>query len=200
MVDGATIKPFLGERLIYLPRNTRAHRLYGMSPVEQIALTINIALRREACTLEYYNSGSVPDAFGTTPEGWGADLIHQFEDDFDAKMAGNLYRRHKLKFMPAGFRLMEYRQPPLKDAYDEWLARVICYAFSVPATPFVSQVNRATSETSHVGDDSIDPLQQTQTLQILVSAGIKTREEARAELGLGGETRRCRGRRGPWEV
>ena len=36
-----------------------------------------------------------------------------------------------------------------------------------------------------VGDDAIDPLQQAQTLQILVAAGIKTREEARAELGLG---------------
>jgi hypothetical protein len=35
-----------------------------------------------------------------------------------------------------------------------------------------------------VGDDAIDPLQQAQTLQILVSAGIKTREEARAELEL----------------
>jgi hypothetical protein len=31
--------------------------------------------------------------------------------------------------------------------YDEWLARVICYAFSVPASAFISQVNRATSET-----------------------------------------------------
>ena len=38
-----------------------------------------------------------------------------------------------------------------------------------------------------VGDDAVDPLQQAQTLQILVSAGIKTREEARAELGLGGD-------------
>jgi hypothetical protein len=35
-----------------------------------------------------------------------------------------------------------------------------------------------------VGDDAVDPLQQAQTLQILVSAGIKTREEARADLGL----------------
>ena len=35
-----------------------------------------------------------------------------------------------------------------------------------------------------VGDDAIDPLQQAQTLNILVSAGIKTREEARADLGL----------------
>ena len=36
-----------------------------------------------------------------------------------------------------------------------------------------------------VGDDAVDPLEQAQTLKILVTAGIKTREEARAELGLG---------------
>ncbi len=38
-----------------------------------------------------------------------------------------------------------------------------------------------------VGYDAVDPLQQAQTLQILVSAGIKTREEAPAELGLAGD-------------
>jgi hypothetical protein len=137
-------------------------------------------------------------------------------------MSGNLARKRMTKFMPADFKLIETRQPPLKDLYDEWLARIICYAFSVPASAFVSQVNRATSETLRlqatqegliplkawvksaldyviqvcmnepvlefvwVGDDAIDPLEQAQTLQILVSAGIKTREEARAELGLGG--------------
>ena len=250
IVDGATIKPLIGEdgrapeapdpayqqvlhgvpaadfsadELLYLPRNARAHKLYGMSPVEQIALTINIALRREAATLDYYRAGSVPDAFGTVPKEWTTDQIRAFQDHFDAQMSGNSALRRTLKFMPGDFKLIEPRQPPLKDQYDEWLARVICYAFSVPATPFVSQVNRATSETMRlqatqeglvplktwvksaldrviqvcmgepdlefvwVGDDAIDPLQQAQTLNILVSAGIKTREEARAELGLGGE-------------
>ena len=136
-------------------------------------------------------------------------------------MSGNLARRRQTKFMPADFKLIEARQPPLKDQYDEWLARIICYAFSVPVSPFVSQVNRATSETLRqqatqeglvplkrwlknaldhviqncmnepglefvwVGDDAVDPLEQAQTVQILVGAGIKTREEARADLGLG---------------
>jgi hypothetical protein len=86
IIDGATITPLVGEdgrapeapdpayqqilhgipaadfssdELLYLPRNVRAHRLYGMSPVEQIALTINIALRRDTATLEYYRSGSL---------------------------------------------------------------------------------------------------------------------------------------------
>jgi len=125
-----------------------------------------------------------------------------------------------VKFMPNGFDLRETRQPPLKDQYDEWLARVICYAFSIPPSPFVAQNNRATTESlrmqatqeglvplkayvkgvldqivqvclkqpdlefAWIGDDAIDPLQQAQTLSLLVGAGIKTREEARAELGL----------------
>jgi hypothetical protein len=248
IIDGATIKPLIGEdgrapeapdpayqqilkgvpaadfsadELIYLPRNVRSHRLYGMSPVEQIALTVNIALRRDAATLDYYRSGSSPDAFATLPKEWTADQIRSFQDYFDALMSGNLARRRMTKFMPADFKLIEARQPPLKDMYDEWLARIICYAFSVPASPFVTQVNRATSETLRmqatqeglvplknwiksaldrviqecmnepalefvwVGDDAVDPLQQAQTLDILVTAGIKTREEARAELGLG---------------
>src|SRR5271154_6805570 len=253
IIDGATIKPLIGEdgrapeppdpayqqilkgvpaadfsadELIYLPRNLRSHRLYGMSPVEQIALPVNIALRRDAATLDYYRSGSTPDAFATLPKEWTADQIRSFQDYFDALMSGNLARRRMTKFMPADFKLIEARQPPLKDQYDEWLARIICYAFSVPASAFVSQVNRATSETLRmqatqeglvplknwiksaldrviqecmnepalefvwVGDDAVDPLQQAQTLDILVTAGIKTREKARAELGLGPPARR----------
>ena len=118
-----------------------------MSPVEQIALTVNIALRRDAATLDYYRTGSSPDAFATLPKEWTADQIRSFQDYFDALMSGNLARRRMTKFMPADFKLIETRQPPLKDMYDEWLARIICYAFSVPASAFVSQVNRATSET-----------------------------------------------------
>jgi hypothetical protein len=174
IVDGATIKPLIGEdgrspaapdpayqqvlhgvpaadftsaELFYLPRNVRSNRLYGFSPVEQIALTVNIALRREQATLDYYNTGSIPDSFATLPKDWTVDQIRQFQDYFDALMSGNLARRRMIKFMPAEFKLTETRQPPLKDQYDEWLARVICYAFSVPASAFVTQVNRATSET-----------------------------------------------------
>ncbi len=263
IIDGSTIKPLIGEdgrapeppdpayqqilkgipaadfsadELLYLPRNLRAHRLYGMSPVEQIALTVNIALRRDASTLDYYSAGSSPDAFATLPKEWTADQIRSFQDYFDALMSGNLARRRQTKFMPADFKLIETRQPPLKDQYDEWLARIICYAFSVPVSPFVSQVNRATGETMRqqatqeglvplkawvknaldhviqvcmnepglefvwVGDDAIDPLEQAQTLNILVGAGIKTREEARADLGLApaaGRRRRLR-LRGRW--
>ncbi len=42
-------------------------------------------------------------------------------------------------------------------------------------------------EFAWVGDDAVDPLQQARALSLLVGAGIKTREEARAELALAPE-------------
>ena len=62
---------------------------------------------------------------------------------------------------------------PLKAWVKNALDHVICVCMNEPSLEFV-----------WVGDDAIDPLEQAQTLQILVGAGIKTREEARADLGL----------------
>jgi hypothetical protein len=60
VLHGVPAADFSSDELLYLPRNIRAHKLYGMSPVEQIALTINIALRRDIATLDYYRAGSTP--------------------------------------------------------------------------------------------------------------------------------------------
>ena len=107
----------------------RSHRLYGMSPVEQIALTVNIALRRDAATLDYYRTGSSPDAFATLPKEWTADQIRSFQDYFDALMSGNLARRRMTKFMPADFKLIETRQTPripgLRTKREHFLDRLL---------------------------------------------------------------------------
>ena len=63
---------------------------------------------------------------------------------------------------------------PLKAWVKSALDQVIQECMNEPGLEFV-----------WVGDDAVDPLEQAQTLQILVGAGIKTREEARADLGLG---------------
>ena len=119
MLHGVPAADFSADELLYLPRNMRSHWLYGFSPVEQIALTINIALRREQATLDYYNTGSIPDSFATLPKDWTVDQIRQFQDYLDALMSGARARRRMIKFMPAEFKLTETRQPPLKDMYDE---------------------------------------------------------------------------------
>lgn len=161
VLKGVVAADFTQDELLYLPRNVRTNKVYGFSPVEQIVMTVNIALRRDTSTLEYYRSGTVPDSFGTLPKEWTADQIKQFQEYFDGLMSGNTQARRGMRFMPSDFKYQESRQPPLKDQYDEWLARLICYVFSVPVTPFVAQVNRATAETQRLqaNDEGLVPLQ-----------------------------------------
>ena len=64
---------------------------------------------------------------------------------------------------------------PLKAWVKMALDRVIGVCFGAPDLEFY-----------WVGDDAVDPLQQAQTIAILVNAGVKTVAEARVELGLGG--------------
>ena len=126
------------DELLYLPRNARAHKLYGMSPVEHIALTINIALRRDAATFEYYRAGSLPNAFGTVTKEWTPDQIRDFENNYDAKMSGNLHRRGMLKFhAPSG----DAGRPRAAEDLDQEPAR--------PGHPGVHGRER-TSNASHV--------------------------------------------------
>jgi hypothetical protein len=49
---------------------------------------------------------------------------------------------------PGGAKHRAFKEAPYKDDFDEWLARIVCYAFSLPPTAFTRQINRATAETA----------------------------------------------------
>lgn len=135
------------DELIYAPRNLRVSKLYGYSPVEQIIMTVNIAIRRQLFQLQFYTEGSVPDLILEVPDTWQPDQVKAFTDWWETKLSGNTAARRAPMFVPKGVKPINTKDGALKDEYDEWLARIICYAFSLPATPFVKQMNRSTSET-----------------------------------------------------
>ncbi len=134
--------------IIYRPRNVRAHRVYGYSPVQQVLMTVNIALRRQLWRLDYFTEGSIPDALIGVPQGWTPDQIKQFQDYWDTKFAGDLARRRRAKFVPGdtAAKVVQTKEPQHKDDFDEWLARIICFAFSVPPQWAVKVMNRATAD------------------------------------------------------
>lgn len=148
ILKGLPAIDYTRDELIYKPRNPRTHKLYGFSPVEQVIMTVNIALRRQLYTLNYYTEGNVPEALASVPKEWNPDQISQFQMYWDSILQGDLAARRHLKFIPDGVTFKETKAPPLKDEFDEWLARVICFAFSIEPTPFVKQQNRATAETA----------------------------------------------------
>lgn len=150
ILKGMPAVDYTREELIYRPRNPRTHKVYGYSPVEQVINTVAIALRRQQFTLEYFTSGTVPDALAGVPAEWTLQQIKEFQDYWDLLLSDDQASRRKLKFVPGEIakNFKETKQPPLKDMFDEWLARIICYCFSIDVTPFVAQVNRAVAETN----------------------------------------------------
>jgi hypothetical protein len=66
--------------IIYRPRNVRAHKVYGYSPVQQVLMTVNIGLRRQLWQLDYFSEGSIPDALIGVPASWTPEQIKQFQD------------------------------------------------------------------------------------------------------------------------
>ncbi len=148
VIHGRPWKLLTADELLYLPRNPRPHKAYGFGPVEQIVMTVNIALRRQTMQLQHFTEGNVPPGLLNAPEGWNVEQIGQFQEWFDSALAGNTGARSRLVWGPSGATYQAFKEPPYKDEFDEWLARIICYAFSLPSTAFTRQVNRATAETA----------------------------------------------------
>ena len=162
IVKGMPAVDYSRDELLYMPRNPRTNRLYGYSPVEQVIVTVNILLRRQLHQLQYYTEGSAPDLMIAVPEDWQPEQIKQMQYYFDALLSGNTAERRRTRFIPGGMKPFNVKEGALKDMYDEWLARVICYAFSLPPTAFVKQMNRATAKTAQdvALEEGLAPLMQ----------------------------------------
>jgi len=189
IMDGATIKLILDERgrtpeppsvayqqilkgipavdytrdeIIYFPRNLRSSHVYGYSPVEQIIRTVNIGIRRMVNQLYYFTEGNIPEAFVGVPESWTTDQIKSFQMYWDDLHEGNLAQRRHARFVPGEIskNIHETKAAPLQDEFDEWLARIVCYAFSVSWQWAVKMMNRSTSETAQkmAQEEGLEPL------------------------------------------
>lgn len=140
--------PLTTQQLVYMPRNVRPGDVYGFSPVEQIITMINIGLRRQTQQLQYFTEGNVPAGLLNAPDAWTAEQIRQFQQWFDETLAGNTGQRTRLIWGPSSAKYQAFKDPPKKDDFDDYLVRVVSYAFSLSPSALVPQVNRATAATS----------------------------------------------------
>ncbi|MEP7313726.1 MAG: phage portal protein [Pseudomonadota bacterium] len=162
VIKGLPAVNYTREELIYAPRNPRTNRIYGYSPVEQVIMTVNLALRRQLHQLNYYTEGTIPDAMIGVPENWQPEQIRQFQEWWDTVMEGDQAKRRKAIFVPGGMDPTFTKEAVLKDEMDEWLARVICFCFSISPQPFIKEMNRASAQTNQEAakEEGLLPLMQ----------------------------------------
>lgn len=149
IITGVPAVDYTTDELFYLPRKLRNNTVYGFSPVEQIAFTINIVLRRMYSQLASYDSSNIPPGLIEMPLTMTQQQINDFMTALNARIQGNIREQAKLFPVPQGTKYQEIKKPLLiEQEVEEWLTRVVCFAFSVSPQPFIKEMNRATANTS----------------------------------------------------
>ena len=144
--------------VVYVRRNGKP-AWSSNSPVEQILITINIAIRRSLMQLNHFTEGNVPPGLLNIPD-LNAQQVAALQQWMDDKLAGNFAERQRLQMVPYATKYQALKEAPLKDEFDEWLARVVMFAFSLPPDSFIKQRSRATSETARqtAQEEGLGPL------------------------------------------
>jgi hypothetical protein len=147
IIHGRPWRLLTSDELIYRPRNKRPGHIYGFAPVEQIMLYVNIALRRQIMQLNHFTEGNVPPGIIGIPD-LNPEQVAKIAQWWNDLLAGNLAERTRTQFLPYSAKYQAIKEPPIKDEFDEWMARVVMFCFSLPPDAFTRQRNRSTSETA----------------------------------------------------
>jgi hypothetical protein len=139
---------FTRDELFFMPFNPTNERVGGYSVIEQIVVTITMALSNQASQLSYFTNGATPDMILSVPEGWTPAQVKEFKQWWDSLLQGNLQQRRGTMFVFNGMNPINTKEAVIKTPLDEWIARVMCFAFGISPAPFVAQMNRATAESA----------------------------------------------------
>lgn len=147
IIKGMPASNFTFDEILYAPRNLRPGHVYGQSPVEQLLLILNLALRRELHQLNYYVDGNIPDAIMAIPD-LTTEEVKELQSYLDLTLNANDNpgARRLMKVMPDG-KLTLTKTSPLFDIGDEYIARWVCFAFSISPQALVKTTTRATAST-----------------------------------------------------
>jgi len=134
--------------LIYRPRYGRSFTPYGFPPTEWIIIRVNTALRKQTMDFAHFTDGNIPAMLASPPDGlMDPQQLREFEELFNADLAGVDRARAKIKFMPFNANLQPLSPFNYSTEIDEWMMKVTCAAFGVPPAElgFTADINRATA-------------------------------------------------------
>jgi hypothetical protein len=178
LVDGSTIKPLIDalgrapeppapayqqfvwgmpaglytrEELDYLCETPRTESVYGISRVERVLYCVNQALRKQAYDLAKYTDGVVPAGILYPPENseWTPEQIVEYEQHFNALLAGNNQQRMRVKVAPPGFTFAATHPQEPDIEFDRWLLNITaaCFGLTMAELGMTEQVNKSSGET-----------------------------------------------------
>lgn len=150
VINGTTVAELNQDQLLYVTRGKRTNSPYGLSPIESIIIQAESAIESSLYSRAYFKDGNVPEGFGEMPENWTTKNIREFQDHFDAMMAGNMAQLRKIKMVPKGFNYQPAKKPDALgfDRFELWILQQTCSVFGVPPQDigYNMQTNKSNGE------------------------------------------------------
>lgn len=149
VIRGNVVAEFTADEMYYEMMNPRTNTPYGLSPLESLILGVSTALKSEVFNLHLLTEGNIPEGLFGVPESWKPKDIKEFQELWDASLAGDTRATSRLRFAPDG------KYTPTKKPEDmrykelqEWLMQKTCMMFEIQPQElgFTDTVNKATGE------------------------------------------------------
>ena len=131
---GVARDSFTTGELTYAIKNRRVNTPYGWSPVEQFITHVNTALRFQQWNSAFFTDGTMPEGVAEAPADWTAEQIAEYNQQWEAILAGDPRALRKLHFVPAGFKYNILKPYQFEEPLAHWLMLVTCAAIDVTPT------------------------------------------------------------------
>jgi HK97 family phage portal protein len=135
VIRGTTTAEFTDDEMIYGMMNARNDSPYGLAPLESLMIIVSSSLKSGMYNLAYLTDGNIPEGIYQVPESWQPDQIKQFQEYFDALMAGDETMTSRLKFLAggagAGYIPTKKRDEMAFKEFNDWLMKITCALFEV---------------------------------------------------------------------
>lgn len=153
-IYGVPVQHFTRAEMMYDGIYKRTNTPYYLSPVENLITTIMAALSADQWNRDWLVDGNVPDQIYALPESWTPSMVREYQEYFDAILAGNIRMRTKAKFVPGGTKMIDPKSRSDQEfqEFELWLLKRCCSAFGV--TP--ASIGYADGQFKGTQDASLD--------------------------------------------
>lgn len=152
IIGGTSVGKFTTAEMIYESMASRSYSPYGLAPLESLVLQTEAAIRGTMYNLNYFKENNVPEGFIELPDevATSRDKLEEWQDWFDAIMAGDPRMIHRLKLLPGGSKYTPAKKPEDMsfEKFELWLLQQTCAVFDVPPQDIgiTYQLNKATGD------------------------------------------------------
>jgi len=134
IIQGMPYRYYSKRDIWYRPRMPVLNAPYGRTPIERCLPWIVLLANLEGYEIAWYREGTMPEQILAAPEDWTPEQVLEYEAMFNAKLAGNLGERRRIRFVPNGMTSVSTKDAVWREDLYKQARDAVLLAFGVTPT------------------------------------------------------------------